>query len=291
MNYGKKNTPEYFIAQLKKAGMSDEFALAVNRDIATAGNPSGVLNEYKQDFSRELQEAESMGPYDNPNNIVDGELRFALSKNQYPAGINTDDVHTVIAGSSKTGKTYGVDIINSAAVSKGHKIWMFVKTDDSTRIIRRNRDILYCDFIVDDFKVNPLLFLPAGIFVSIFRYSFVLFEGSETYLSDSLAELNKLNKNPALIDLFYFIRARKHNALSRTARYQESVVGRLKELVDSPLNKTFNCIRGHEQDIVNTSAIFNISKLTLTLQKFFVCSMLELLYLHNMEDGHAHDYA
>ncbi len=291
MAYNKKNTTDDFVEKLKKAGVSDDVALSINFDIMTSENPSGALNEYKQDYAMQLLDAESMGPFDYPDQRVDGELRFALSRNQYHAGINTDDVHTVIAGSSKTGKTFCVDIINSAAVSKGHKVWMFIKTDDSTRLIRRNRGILYCDFIQDDFKVNPLLFLPVGILVSIFRYSFVLFEGSEAYLSDSLAELKKLNKNPALIDLFYFIRARKHSPLSRTARYQESVLGRLKEMIDSPLNKTYNCIKGHEQDIVNTSAIFNISKLTLTLQKFFVCSMLELLYLHNMEDGHAHDYS
>lgn len=291
MSYKSKDKTKDFIQRLKKCDMPEDAALAIAFDVMTGGNQSALLNEYEQDFAVQLQESESMGPLDNPDKRVDGELRFALSKRQYPAGIYTDDVHTIIAGSSKTGKTFCVDIINSAAVSKGHKIWMFIKTDDSTRIIRRNRDILYCDFVVDDFRVNPLLFLPVGIFVSIFRYSFVLFEGSEAYLSDSLAELNKLNKNPALLDLFYFIRARKHNALSRTARYQESVLGRLKEMIDSPLNKTYNCIKGHEQDIVNRSAIFNISKLTLTLQKFFVCSMLELLYLHNMEDGHAHDYA
>jgi hypothetical protein len=111
-----------------------------------------------------------------------------------------------------------------------------------------------------------------------------LFEGSEAYLADSLAELKARNDNPAILDLFYFIRAQKLPVFSRTARHQESVLGRLKEIVASPLNEIYNCRKGHEEDIINTSVIFNIFPLPLALQKFFVCSMLELLYLHNLEN-------
>lgn len=270
--------------QLRRCGVPDDVRAAIAVEIATSDNPQAVCRSYEQDFAPQLLSLDNTCPFEDADpGVVDGELRFALSQKKYPAGLDVDDVHTVIAGSSKTGKSVAVDIINNEALSKGHKAWMFIKTDDSTRLVRKHRDVLYVDFPNSWLKLNPLLFLPEGIFISIFKYSFALFEGSEAYLADSLAELKARNDNPALLDLFYFIRAQKLPVFSRTARHQESVLGRLKEIVASPLNEIYNCRKGHEEDLINTSVIFNIFPLPLALQKFFVCSMLELLYLHNLE--------
>jgi len=100
---------------------------------------------------------------------------------------------------------------------------------------------------------------------------------------ETIKELERENKKFNLYDLSYFIKARKHSALSRTQRYKESVENRLADIINSPLGNTFDCIKGHEEDIVENSVIFNIAKLTLPLQKFIVNTLITFLYFHNME--------
>jgi hypothetical protein len=219
-------------------------------------------------------------PFPKPSNEVNGELIFAITENNKPVGINLNEVHTLIVGSSNSGKTVCQEILNLKAMQLGCKVWMFVKADDVTRMLRIYREILYVNF-KGSFRINPLFFLTKEIFTTIFKDAFVLFEGSEGYLIDSIGELRRKNPNMNLYDLFFFIRAKKHPGLSRTCRYKESILNRLEGILDSPLGKTFDCIRGHESDIVKSSVIFNIAELTLPEQKFIVNSLITLLYFYN----------
>ena len=239
-----------------------------------------LMNSIKKGIAHRLEYNRLFTSPFSKQNSVDGELRFAVTETGFPVGLNLNEVHTLIAGSSNTGKTVCLEILIAEAIKKGCRAWMFVKSDDITRIIRMHREIMYSDF-EGSLRLNPLFFLSKEIFTTIFKDSFVLYEGSEGYLIESIKELKAKNENANLYDLYYFIRAKSHPALSRTARYRESILNRLEGILGSPLGKIFDCARGHEQDIVKSNAIFNIARLTLPEQKFFVNSLITLLYQNN----------
>src|SRR3989338_5454723 len=44
-------------------------------------------------------------PFAKPGRKVDGELKFEVSENKFPVGLNTDEVHTLAVGASGSGKT------------------------------------------------------------------------------------------------------------------------------------------------------------------------------------------
>ena len=247
-------------------------AIAPNRDILRAieAGIAPIANCNKNFTS----------PFPKQTTSADGDLKFAVTENGYPVGMNLDEPHTLICGASKSGKTVCVEIISTEALKKGYKLWMFTRADDLTRIIRIYNDIFYEDF-TGKLRLNPLFFLPKTIFTTIFKDAYVLYEGSESYILETLKELEIKNKYPSLYDLYYFLKAKKEPALSRIARFKESVQNRLEGMLNSPLGKIYDCVRGHEQDIVKTNAIFNIGSLTLPERKFFVNSIITLLYLYN----------
>lgn len=215
-------------------------------------------------------------PFNVPDD-VDSLIRFALTEAGKDVGWPILSPHTFIIGSSNTGKTFTYMILCRGALEQGHKAWIFAKSDEVTSMMKVFPDIFYDDFN-GKMQINPLHFLKPEVFVSVFNDSFVLYEGSEAYLLEAIRELKRKNPEPNLYDLYYFIRARKHPGLSRTARYQESILNRLGGLINSSLGKTFDCVKGHEDDIVKSSAIFKISELTLSEQKFIVNSLLLHLY-------------
>jgi hypothetical protein len=224
-------------------------------------------------------------PFAKQAEAVGGELRVAITETGFPAGINLDEPHTIVAGASNSGKTVCIEIAITESLRRGHKVWIFVRDDKITRIIRVYRNIFYEDFF-GSLRLNPLFFLPKTTFVTLFKDSFTVYEGSESYILETLAEIEAKNRYPNLYDFYYFLKAKKESGLSRLARYKESIQNRLEGLLNSPLGNTYDCIRGHEFDIVKTNAIFNISKLTLPEQKFFVSSMINLLYLYNTGEGY-----
>jgi len=70
-------------------------------------------------------------PFPKPFSEVSGELEFAVTETGLPVGLNLSEVHTLIAGSSKSGKTVCLEILIGEAIKKGNKAWMFVKVHES----------------------------------------------------------------------------------------------------------------------------------------------------------------
>lgn len=253
-------------------------AIAPDKDILSAIE-TGIapIADYNKNFT---------SPFPKQAEAMDGELRFAFTENGFPVGLNMNEPHSIVAGASNSGKSVCIQIISGEALKKGHKLWMFVKADDATRIIRIHNDIFYEDFQGKCLQLNPLFFLPMTTFVTLIKDSFSLKDGSEGYLLDSMTELQRKNPCMNMYDLYFFIKAQKIG-YGRILGFKESIQNRLGGILSSPLGKIYDCVRGHEADIVKSNAIFNISALTLPEQKFFVNSMIALLYLYNTGGCHA----
>lgn len=261
----------------KKAGRLDARIMAICLDSLTEPDNEKLFKECLDELMPEIIRIQlECSPFEVPED-VDNLIRFARTEAGKDVGWPIKSPHTFIIGSSNTGKTFAYMILCRGALEQGHKAWIFAKSNEVTSLIRIFPDIFHDDFN-GKMQINPLHFLKPEVFVSVFNDSFVLYEGSEAYLLEAIRELKRKNPEPNLYDLYYFIRARKHPGLSRTARYQESILNRLGGLLNSSLGKTFDCVKGHEDDIVKTSAIFKIAELTLSEQKFIVNSLLLHLY-------------
>lgn len=218
-------------------------------------------------------------PFPKQGRDIDGEFRFAVSENQLPAGLNSDEVHTLLVGASGTGKTICQELIALSFMRKGHTAWLFVKADDVTRMPRAYRNILYVNPAGSEceLRLNLLRVLSKETFITLFKDAFTLADGSEGHLLQTLGELQRRNPDANVSDLYHFIKARKHPLWSRECRYQESILNRTAGLLESPLGKLFDCARGHEESIQHCNVIFNIGQLTLPQQKFFVGLLVHTL--------------
>lgn len=267
---------------LKKRGMLDRKRIAMCLESLSEPGNQGLFKECLDELAPEIIRMQlTCSPFDVPDDVA-GKIVFATTETGMPVPWPIDMPHTAVFGSSNTGKTTCCMIMCMKALEQGYKAWIFARADDVTSLIRIFPDIFYDDFN-GRMKINPLNFLSPEAFTSVFNDSFVLYEGSEAYMIEAIRELKRKNPEPNLYDLYFFIRARKHPGLSRTARYQESILNRLGGLINSSLGKTFDCVKGHENDIVKASVIFNVSGLTLSEQKFIVNSLLMHLYLNNKE--------
>ncbi len=165
--------------------------------------------------------------------------------------------------------------------------WLLVKAQDMRSLLKYDRDILVVTF--NEIKLNPLEPPPgmeaiewASIFADLWIQAFRLYEGSKGFLIECLNSLYKKNSSlgyyPSLFDLFYYVRALKFPAISRSARYQESVLNRLGGLIFSSLSNVFDCSRGHTNDLIKNHAIFEILYLTAEQQIFMVNYLLSYLF-------------
>ncbi|MEK6727555.1 MAG: hypothetical protein AABY28_02630, partial [Candidatus Omnitrophota bacterium] len=275
-------TPLELFEFLKKKGMFKGKIAAMCLDSLSDPGNQKLFKECLDELAYEIIRMQrTCSPFDVPDDVA-GKIVFATTETGMPVPWPIDMPHTAVFGSSNTGKTTCCMIMCMKALEQGYKAWIFTRADDVTSLIRIFPDIFYDDFN-GKMQINPLHFLKPEVFVSVFNDSFVLYEGSEAYLIEAIRELKRKNPEPNLYDLYYFIRARKHPGLSRTARYQESILNRFGGLINSSLGKTFDCVKGHEDDIIKASVIFNVSGLTLSEQKFIVNSLLMHLYLNNKE--------
>ncbi len=227
-------------------------------------------------------------PLAKPTPKVNGEHRFAISENALPVGLNSAEVHTLIVGASDTGKTICQELIFLSALRKGHTVWMFVRADDVTRITRVYRDILYVNPAAGnecELRLNLLRVLSKEVFITLFRDSFTVADGSEGYLLQALGELQQRNPDANVCDMYHFIKARKHTLRSREQGYQDSILNRTAGVLSSPLGAVFDCARGHEEDIQSRNVIFNIGQLTVAQQRFFTGALINALYAANIRSG------
>ncbi len=169
--------------------------------------------------------------------------------------------------------------------------WLFVKAQDMRSLLKVERNILIVTF--NEIKLNPLEPAPgmkeaewASIFADLWIQAFRLYEGSKGFLIECLNYLyrkyNSLGYYPSLFDLYYYVRALQFPAISRNARYQESILNRLGGMIHSSLASVFDCSRGHINDLINCHAIFEILYLTSEQQVFIVNYLLSYLFYYKL---------
>jgi len=169
--------------------------------------------------------------------------------------------------------------------------WLFVKAQDMRSLLKVSRDILVVTF--NEIKLNPLEPVPgmkanewASIFADLWIQAFRLYEGSKGFLIECLNTLYLKHKDlgfyPSLFDLYYYVRALNFPAISRNARYQESVLNRLGGMIYGSLSSVIDCSRGHINNLISTHAVFEILYLTSEQQVFIVNYLLSYLFYYKM---------
>lgn len=168
--------------------------------------------------------------------------------------------------------------------------WLFVKAPDMRSLLKVTKEVLVTDFSqLNQIMLNPLEPVEGmkpvdwgNVFADLWIQAFRLYEGSKGFLIENLNTLyEKLVPQgyyPSLFDLYYYVRALHFPAISRNARYQESVLNRLGGLIHSSLGPVFACSRGHTGKLLNCHAIFEIQYLTSEQQIFLVNLLLSHLF-------------
>ena len=150
-----------------------------------------------------------------------------------------------------------------------------------------HQDIAVVQF--KDIKLNPLEPPPgisstdyASVIADVFIQAFRLYDASKSYLIECLSVLygayEKQGHYPSLFDLYGYIKSRKHPAISRTARYQESLINRLTGLLNGSSGKVFDCSRGHTKALTDMNVIFEVQYLTTEQEVFMVNYLLSYLF-------------
>ena len=296
MFYKAKNKTTDFIQRLKRSSLPQEVVNAIELDIASDDNPSRLAEEYEGDFLVPLTMLPQKSPFPLPDENIDGKLRFGIAENGLEAGLDPENCHVLIAGQTNCGKSTLLKVIFSEALQlkeDKEKIicWLFVKAQDMRSLLNVSKDILVVTF--NEIKINPLEPVAgmkdvewASIFADLWIQAFRLYEGSKGFLVECLNSLYLKHKDtgycPSLFDLYYYVKSMHFTAISRTSRYQESILNRLGGLIFGSLGDVFNCSRGHTSDLINNHAIFEILYLTSEQQVFMVNYFLSYLFYHKM---------
>lgn len=303
------------VERLKKAGMLNPLtarllldAYSGRRPVGTDGNMSEGTTEGKQESKPEtLKAIETLAtvselfssPFDMPDESVSGPIRIGFTENKLPVGLYPEECHVLIAGQTGSGKSTLLKLIFAQAILAGNiyepdntlKAWIFAKAHDMRSLLGFSEDILVATF--NEIKLNPLeppcgmeAVEWAGVFSDLWTQAFRLYEGSKGFLIECL---NKLYSNyarhgyyPCLLDLYDYVSSLKFPAISRTARYQESVLNRLSGLIKGSLGGVFDCSRGHTSGLLNTNTIFEIPYLTTEEQVFIVNYLLSYLFYYKL---------
>ena len=142
-------------------------------------------------------------PFEKPDDSVDGLIKFALTENNIPIGINPEECHCLICGQTGCGKSTLLKILFSQALlfnrlqntqytsMENIICWLFVKAQDMRSLLKVNKDIFVVIFNM--IKLNPLEPPPnmkevewASIFADIWIQAFRLYEGSKGFLIECL---------------------------------------------------------------------------------------------------------
>lgn len=296
MTYKDKIKTEDFIKRMRRSSLPEGLANAIELDISSSSNPSLLSKEYESDLMIPLSMLPQRSPFPLPDERIKGKFNFGISENGISAGLNPEECHCLIAGQTNCGKSTLLKVIFSQALAfkdKKEKVicWLFVKAQDMRSLLTINKDILVATF--NEIKLNPLEPVEgmkeaewASIFADLWIQAFRLYEGSKGFLVECLNALYQKHKDtgycPSLYDLYYYVKAMRFPAVSRNARYQESVLNRLGGMIYGSLSDVFNCSKGHIRDLIKNHAIFEILYLTSEQQVFIVNYFLSYLFYHKM---------
>jgi hypothetical protein len=226
-------------------------------------------------------------PFPEPNELVDGQIRFARTEQGQLVGFNRNEFHTLVSGRTFCGKTVLLIIMLGQAILSGAIVWLFAKAKDVRSLLRFSQETIVIDFSGQT-KINPLL-PPPGVgttfwincFADVFIQAFGLYDGTKNFLLEKLTYLYQKNTMPTIHDLFRLIKSFKFSGYSRDARYQESALNRLSGMISS-LGETFSypCVK--LEDLANKNIIFEIQGLTSEQQVFIVNILLTWLFYYKL---------
>lgn len=298
------NTNDIFLKKLLSLNTTQKFREInilnpVTARMILSSNPSQLSGLLK---NIELISKLAGKPYKNPDSSANGPIVLAVSENRHVIGLYPDECHCLIVGQTGSGKSTLLKIIFSQALvfnrlnpqfeaMENIICWLFCKAQDMRNLLKINKNVLIVTFKM--IKLNPLE--PpsnlsttewSSIFADLWTQAFRLYDGSKGLLIDCLNYLyNKYSSTdfyPSLFDLYYYVRALKFPLISRSSRYQESILNRLGGLIHSPLGSVFDCSRGHISNLINLHTIFEITFLTAEQQVFMVNYLLSYLFYHKL---------
>lgn len=233
-------------------------------------------------------------PFKEPDASVDGLIKFALTTEKIPVGVNLDEPHVLIGGQTGSGKTVLLIIMQAQAIIQGVTMWLFTKAQDTRKLLGVTREILISDF-TGQVRFNPLLPPPGLSHVfwvnccaDIFTQAFSLYDGTKNFLIDTLEYLFSKNSMPTMNDLLQVVKAQHYPLMSRFARYQESAINRLSGMISS-LGETLTYPFVKLEDLAMHHVIFEIDGLTAEQQIFTVNLLLTWLFYYKLRN-HCENY-
>lgn len=288
-NFTKKiNSSLEIISLMKDCGMLNPFTMKLIMSAHLGRNSSReIMALQNAAFIAKLYSS----PFKKPDASAAGQINFAFSENRIPIGMNPSECHILIAGQTGSGKSTLLRLAFSQALAMGMKVWLFVKSKEMRSLLDVSKDILVINFD-GKVKINPLepCGIDAGDFCNVFSDIFIqgqrLYDGTKNYIMEILNFLYRKHSedgiHPSVHDLYYYIRAMKHNPRGRTVNYQESALNRLGGMISGNLGRVFDCSTGHEKSLVERSCIFEIDRLTAEQQVFMVNLLLTKLFYYRL---------
>jgi hypothetical protein len=178
--------------------------------------------------------------------------------NEYSYGVNTSERHFLVLGSTGYGKSTFCRKIQKHLILNGQPCFIFSKKKDNRSIASHFHDKVVLFRVADNhFKFNPKQGGP-GVsllgsntdFCETFCQAEALLLGSGNYILNALTELDvilKTDQNIArqasIFEIRDYIARKSHIAVSRDARFRESILNRLDGLISS-LGPAFECSQG-----------------------------------------------
>ena len=233
--------------------------------------------------------------FPEPAESVDGDIRFANTKNS-PVGFNLEDLlQGLIVGSPGSGKSILTYHVALHAMALGAICWMFVKGNDAEKLIRFKRDIAVDDFN-GQFRKNLLTAPPnfsrdnwTSIHWDIFIQANSLYDGTKNFLTTQYFDLyekyKEQNAEPSFFEVHDFLKARKFPAYSRDARYNESALNRIGGILKGSLRDDLDCSYSNLQDFVFQNIIFNYKGLSHEASVYLINALIAWLAAYKEANG------
>lgn len=232
-------------------------------------------------------------PFREPDESVNGLIKFALTEEDKPVGFNPMEPHVLEVGGTNTGKTVLLLMISSQAIFRKYGCWLIVKSKETRKLLRLTKDIIVIYFDgttkIGSFLTHPFLDKSSwiNIWADVFIQAFGLYDGTKNFLIWHLNKLLGKNNNPTLSDLYKQIKFSNYKAISRYARYQESAINRLGGILASNLGKTLEPSYVKLEDLINRNIhiIWEIQYLTAEQQVFITNLLISWLFHYKLNQN------
>jgi len=235
-----------------------------------------------------------ISPFKQPDENLDGQIRFAVTELGLPVGFNPEEGHGLFVGQTRSGKTTVLFLILDQALRQGIKCWLFVKSKEARKLLTVTKEMIVVDF-KGGIEINPLLPPPGlsrgewvNVFSDVFIQGFTVFEGTQNFIIELM---NQLPPDSNLFDLLCKVEATKCFPPSgRTSNYKESAINRLRGILSGDLGETFKCRKSDLESLAQHNVIFEIGNLTASQQMFVTNLLTTWLFkykLKKVEDAEA----